>query len=503
MSVRAWRLPLFVLTVLAMLIAVLLLMGNRAESQSSDIKIRLANTGTVNLEEGNFVQLEIVASSPVPASVYPNITLAGSTDSFTEGSDISVIIRVPIPAGGTRGAFFISTYDDNTVEQDETATGTLTIDTSAPNISVDTSQNTFTLNHQDDDHQIVEDYYGTIYLWRALSFPIKVHLIGNDSANNREVSVPANTRWNMITLDGGRNAYKNIFIQTPAGFTRDSIWVDLTNSGAEVIDNNYVLPSTGTAATATPTPTSIPPTATPAPVATATPAPTATPIPTATQIPTSTPTATATPVPQPARAEEICNLPSDAINVLEVTGWRDALDPNKAAAGIKRWNRVLEAFGVDTGTGVTPMTATQAAAVANWLGNTRWDRTARTLEAMAQCSVTPAPTATPVPAATPAPTATPIPTATPAPTATPQVCTPQLPADAITAAEVTGWRDALDPDKAAAGIKRWNRVLATFGVDTGEDPMPAQLARQVANWLKNTRWDRTARTLEAMAQCSG
>ena len=68
-------------------------------------------------------------------------------------------------------------------------------------------------------------------------------------------------------------------------------------------------------------------------------------------------------------------------------------------------------------------------------------------------------------------------------------------------AEVTGWRDALDPDKAAAGIKRWNRVLATFGEDTGEKPMTAELAWQVANWLGNDRWDRTARTLEAMEQC--
>ena len=80
-----------------------------------------------------------------------------------------------------------------------------------------------------------------------------------------------------------------------------------------------------------------------------------------------------------------CTLPSDAISVAEVTGWRDALDPDRAAAGIKRWNRVLEAFGVDTGTGLAPMPAALARDVANWLGNTRWDRTARTLEAMEQC----------------------------------------------------------------------------------------------------------------------
>ena len=35
------------------------------------------------------------------------------------------------------------------------------------------------------------------------------------------------------------------------------------------------------------------------------------------------------------------------------------------------------------------------------------------------------------------------------------------------------------------------------------DHVTAEQARQVANWLRNTRWDRTARTLEAMAQCNG
>ncbi len=83
----------------------------------------------------------------------------------------------------------------------------------------------------------------------------------------------------------------------------------------------------------------------------------------------------------------------------------------------------------------------------------------------------------------------------------PATCT--LPTDAITVAEVTGWRDALDPTRAAAGIKRWNRVLATLGEDTGLTPMTAELAREVADWLGNTRWDRTARTLDAMAQCDG
>ena len=294
----------------------------------------------------------------------------------------------------------------------------------------------------------------------------------------------------------------------------------------------------------------------------------------------------------PTPAPQACNLPSDAISVAEVTGWRDALDSTKAAAGIKRWNRVLEALGEDTGTGETAMTAAQAQAVSNWLKNTRWDRTARTLSAMDQCDDPPPTT----PAATPTPPPTPeisiasdgdvsegsaasfTITASPAPAADlsvsvnvaqsgdfgattgaqtitiptsgtytltvatsddstdeadgsvtvtvdtgagytvstsasaataavsdnddpPQVC--NLPTDAITVAEVTDWRDALDSTKASAGIKRWNRVLATLGVETGEQPMSVELAKAVSNWLKNTRWNRAARTLDAMEQCDG
>ena len=79
-------------------------------------------------------------------------------------------------------------------------------------------------------------------------------------------------------------------------------------------------------------------------------------------------------------------------------------------------------------------------------------------------------------------------------------CAPTLSNDAVTIAEITGWRDALDPTRAAAGIKRFNRVLASLGVDTGETPMTVQQAQAVSNWLKNTRWDRIARTLAAIEQ---
>ena len=80
-----------------------------------------------------------------------------------------------------------------------------------------------------------------------------------------------------------------------------------------------------------------------------------------------------------------------------------------------------------------------------------------------------------------------------------QTC--KLTSDAMSVAEITGWRDALDSSRAGAGIKRFNRVLSTLGVDTGETPMTVEQAQAVSNWLKNIRWDRTARTLEAWSQC--
>ena len=75
----------------------------------------------------------------------------------------------------------------------------------------------------------------------------------------------------------------------------------------------------------------------------------------------------------------------------------------------------------------------------------------------------------------------------------PSECAPQLPDDAVTVDEVTAWRDALS-SAAAAGVKRFNRVLAALGTDTGHAPMTAAQAAGVADWLGNSRWDRIART---------
>ena len=87
-------------------------------------------------------------------------------------------------------------------------------------------------------------------------------------------------------------------------------------------------------------------------------------------------------------------------------------------------------------------------------------------------------------------------TATGAPT--PQQCA--LPDDAVTVAEVTQWRDQLlDNDLAA---RRWNHVLTALGDDTGLTAMTVEAARTIYDQLQNTRWDRTVRTLEALAQCN-
>ncbi|WP_420609284.1 Calx-beta domain-containing protein [Candidatus Poriferisodalis sp.] len=80
----------------------------------------------------------------------------------------------------------------------------------------------------------------------------------------------------------------------------------------------------------------------------------------------------------------------------------------------------------------------------------------------------------------------------------PSVCVPSLPWDAVTVAVVTGWRGELSH---AAHQQRWDRVLAALGVDTGETAMTVADAQAVKARIDNSRWDRTVRTLEAMAQC--
>ncbi len=80
----------------------------------------------------------------------------------------------------------------------------------------------------------------------------------------------------------------------------------------------------------------------------------------------------------------------------------------------------------------------------------------------------------------------------------PSVCVPSLPSDAVTVSVVTGWRGEYSH---AAHRLRWDRVLAALGVDTGEEAMTVADAQAVKAQFDNARWDRTVRTLQAMAQC--
>ncbi|WP_420618368.1 Calx-beta domain-containing protein [Candidatus Poriferisocius sp.] len=80
----------------------------------------------------------------------------------------------------------------------------------------------------------------------------------------------------------------------------------------------------------------------------------------------------------------------------------------------------------------------------------------------------------------------------------PPVCVPSLPSDAVTAAEVTGWRNQYSH---AEHQQRWDRVLAALGVDTGETAMTVADAQTIKSRFDNSRWDRTVRTLEALEQC--
>ena len=74
------------------------------------------------------------------------------------------------------------------------------------------------------------------------------------------------------------------------------------------------------------------------------------------------------------------SLPTDAVTVSEVTGWRDA---HSGAAHVLRWDRVLAALGVDNGEAA--MTVEQSRANEGLFMFGRWDRVTRTLEALEQC----------------------------------------------------------------------------------------------------------------------
>ncbi len=271
------------------------------------------------------------------------------------------------------------------------------------------------------------------------------------------------------------------------------------------------------------------------------------------------------------------NLPSDAVTVSEVTGWRDAHDDD--SAHVLRWNRVLTALGTDTGE--TAMTVAESQANEDQFMASRWDRVTRTLQALEACNnppvepevsitagsgVTEGGDAVFTVAASPAPSAAllvdvtvaqsgdfgastgshqvTVPTSgsttltvsttnddvdepdgsvtvtvddgsgytvsSVAGSATvavaddddppPPVCTVQLPSDAVTVSEVTGWRDAHDHD--SAHVLRWNRVLTALGVDTGETAMTVAESRGNEGQFMLSRWDRVTRTLEAHALCN-
>ncbi len=76
-------------------------------------------------------------------------------------------------------------------------------------------------------------------------------------------------------------------------------------------------------------------------------------------------------------------LPSNAVSVSEVTGWRDAHSHD--AAHVLRWNRVLKALGEDVGAGVSPMTVAEAKANEGRFMRSRWARVTKTLEAIQTC----------------------------------------------------------------------------------------------------------------------
>ncbi len=167
------------------------------------------------------------------------------------------------------------------------------------------------------------------------------------------------------------------------------------------------------------------------------------------------------------------HLPSNAVSVAEVRGWRDAHSHD--AAHVLRWNRVLAALGDDVGAGISPMTVAESRANESRFMRSRWARVTATLEAIESCLDDSGTLM--------------------------ERCASYLPSNAVSVAEVRGWRDAHSHD--AAHVLRWNRVLAALGDDVGEGISPMTVAESRANESRfmRSRWARVTATLEAIETC--
>ena len=68
-------------------------------------------------------------------------------------------------------------------------------------------------------------------------------------------------------------------------------------------------------------------------------------------------------------------------------------------------------------------------------------------------------------------------------------------------AEIKTWRDDPAWSHEPAHARKWNRVLAALGLDSGEDPMPESEIRDNASKWPDSRWAKVAAGLDEIAAC--
>ena len=404
---------------------------------------------------------------------------------LADNNDGAVTVTLRPGNGYTVGATNAATgtvtdKDDNIAEVEASATAILSLEETVANVTVDENRNTFLLRHSDDDNlniRLIKRYddKGTtettddtvshaVYFTRPMDYAIEIFLKGKNGTDNRTLSMPSTsedgatnlTMPHEYTIHGGVDQYSAIVVRTLGEnytfFDRQAIMV---SDGIQLIDHDDDIPVIG--------PPLQPQSSEVSPQG---------------EVHDALTMGTGG-----GNGGESLNDRVSAVSVSDVTadgftlGWSAANGADSYR--VRYWQdenaaSVVPVAGTTyTVTGLDAETEYSAQILAVVNGSVSTNKSSSVI------TVTTAAAATPAPAA--------------------QAC--NLPSDAVSVAEVTGWRDALDTTKAAAGIKRWNRVLATLGVDTGEQPMSADLAQAVSNWLKNTRWDRTARTLDAIEQC--
>ena len=167
------------------------------------------------------------------------------------------------------------------------------------------------------------------------------------------------------------------------------------------------------------------------------------------------------------------HLPSNAVSVAEVRGWRDS---HSGAAHVLRWNRLLKALGDDVDAGISALTVAESKTNESRFMRSRWARVTATLEAIRTCLGGSGTGSSPQP----------------------QPRTPPQAHYADLLSDMYDWRDN-DPQlsRHKSHTDRLDRVLLAFGEPVADATLTPMTPTQAQKWA-DEGWDAWIRMTAAL-----